>query len=76
MSTEEILKEVRSWLEEDGGQDLELLRSRLEKNKENTISTTGNAAKVDESVVVECDLDWPNEWKDEEFKKVKVDITF
>ena len=75
MSTEEILKEVKSWLEEDG-KDLELLRSRLDKNMENTISTTGNAAKVDESVVVECNLDWPNEWKDEEFKKVKVDITF
>ena len=76
MSTEEILKEVRSWLEEDCGQDLELLRSRLDKNMENTISTTGYAAEIDESVVIECNLDWPNEWKDEEFKKVKVDITF
>lgn len=38
------------------------------------IETTGYAADVDDTLVVECNYDYPNEWRDEKLKKVKITI--
>lgn len=90
MQIDDIIQEVKTWLEEDCGpgfgyrfnhcldlsSDLEVLKERLVKKEEglDIIETSGYAADVDGDIVVDCDHDWPNEWRDQDFKKVKVII--
>jgi len=90
MQIEDIIQEVRAWLEDDCGpgfgyrfnhcldlsSDLEILKARLSKKieDEKIIETSGFAADVDDNIVVECSHDWPNEWREEDFKKVKITI--
>lgn len=89
MNIDKIIREVKTWLEEDCGPgfgyrfnkcldltpDLETLRKRLEgAEDEEEIKTTGYAADVDGALVVECNCDYPNEWREEKFKKVEVTL--
>ena len=88
MQIEDIIQEVKAWLEDDCGpgfgyrfdhcldlgSDLEILKKRLESKEVEKIKTTGYAANVDGNLVVECNLDWPNEWREEDFKKVSIEI--
>jgi len=61
--------------------DIDDLKKELEEEdkKQNNglkiIETTGYAADVDDTLVVECNYDYPNEWKDGKLKIKKVKIT-
>lgn len=60
--------------------DMNSLKKELEEEDKKQdegleiIETTGYAADVDDTLVVECNYDYPNEWRDGKLKKVKITI--